>query len=288
MVGRFSSLAVLSAKVLCAAIAASGCGGESTRPQGSGGDGSESGGSSGTGVAGVGGSSSSGRGGTSAGGAAGSGGSAGAGGLVGTGGGAGGGGVSGGGGAAGQQGNAGGSGTGGIAGAATGGGSGTGGVAGAASGGVSGVAGVAGASGSGGIAGAGGADATVEYRACVVIGGVTRLTVYRLDRAATTCVELTFSEETGVCPLGLANDGWCLRGASVNNDVAACEARQVLEGSTRATSATGTFNVLAADVTPRLNLDVTLHFEDVPGPPQSIHADVDGCSAACTPTDCRL
>jgi hypothetical protein len=241
-------------------------------------------------VAGVGGSSSSGRGGTSAGGAAGSGGSAGAGGLVGTGGGAGGGGVSGGGGAAGQQGNAGGSGSGGIAGAAAGGGSEAGGAAGAsAAGGASGgVSGMAGASGSGGIAGAGGAGASVEYGACVVIGGVTRLMVYRLDRAATTCVELTFSEETGVCPLGLANDGWCLRGANVNNDVAACEARQVLEGSTRATSATGTFNVLAADVTPRLNLDITLHFEDVPGSPQSIHAEVEGCSAACTPTDCRL
>jgi hypothetical protein len=288
MVGRFSSFVALSAKVLCAAMAASGCGGESTRPRGSGGDGTESGGSTGTGVAGVGGSSSSGRGGTSAAGEAGSGGRAGAGGPPSAGGAAGGGAVGG----AGQQGNAGASGTGGAA-SATGGRSGAGGVAGAAGGSgtggaSSGASGTAGASGSGGTAGAGGGGATVEYRACVVIGGVTRLMVYRLDRAATTCVELTFSEETGVCPLGLANDGWCLRVANVNNDVAACEARQVLEGATRATSATGTFNVLAADVTPSLDLDVTLHFEDLPGPPQSIHAEVEGCSAACTSTDCRL
>jgi hypothetical protein len=147
---------------------------------------------------------------------------------------------------------------------------------------------MAGGSGSGGIAGAGGAGETVEYRACVVIGGVTRLVVYRLDRAASTCVQLTFAEETGVCGLGLVNDGWCLRGADANNDVAACEARQVLAGSTRASSATGTFNVLAADATPSLDLDITLQFDDVPGLPQSIHAEVEGCSAACTATDCRL
>jgi hypothetical protein len=271
----------LSAKVLCAAIVASGCGGESRSPQGTGGGASESGGSSGTGVAGLGGSSTGGSGGGSAG--AGTGGNAGAGGVMGDGGAAGGGGVSGAGAAAGQEGNAGESGAGGSAGVGTGGLSGTGGMAGGAGGGESGGAsGTAGASASGGVGGAGGAGETVEYRACVVIGGVTRILVHRLDRVTSTCVQLTFHEETTGCPLELTNNGWCLSGARINNDVAACEARQVLQGTTPATSVTGDFTIFAADATPSVDLDLTLEFEAGAGLPPSVRAEVAGCRAACS------
>jgi hypothetical protein len=201
------------------------------------------------------------------GGAAGTAGSAGAG--------AGGAGIGGAGGAAGEAGSAGDSGRGGSSGAGAGGISGM-----AGAGGASGA--TAGTSGSGGIAGVGGAGETVEYRACVVIAGVTRILVYRLDRMASTCVELTFHEETIACPLQLTSNGWCLSGARINDDVAACEARQVLEDATPATSVTGAFTILAANATPMLDLDLTLQFDAGPGLPASVQAEVAGCRAACS------
>jgi hypothetical protein len=161
------------------------------------------------------------------------------------------------------------------------GGSGAGGTSGAGMGGSSATAGSAGASGN---AGAGGAGETVEYRACVIIGGVTRLVVHRLDRAAAACIELTFHEGTNDCPLGPTSNGWCLRVASRHGDVAACEARHPVAG-TFATSAEGTFTIHAANVTPVLDMDLALQFGA--GQSQSVQVEVEGCSAACSPNDCR-
>jgi hypothetical protein len=175
-------------------------------------------------------------------------------------------------------------GTGGAAGQAAGGRSGTGGVAGGEGGAT---AGQGGSSGIGGNGGVGGAGQGVEYRACLVIGGVTRILVYRLDRAASTCVALTFHEETDACPLGLTNNGWCLRTASIHSDIAACESLQVVQGEF-VTSAAGSFNILAANATPKVDFDLMLEFEESGAPPLSVHAEVASCSAACGSTDCRL
>jgi hypothetical protein len=173
---------------------------------------------------------------------------------------------------------------GGAAGRATGGSSGTGGVAGGEGGAT---AGQGGSSGIGGDGGVGGASQAVESRACLVIGGVTRILVYRLDRAASACVALTFHEETDFCPLGLTNNGWCLRTAEIHGDIAACESLQVKQGEF-ATSATGSFNILPADATPTLGFDLMLEFEASGAAPLSVHTEVTGCRASCGSDDCRL
>ena len=213
--------------------------------------------------------------------------------------GTGGGGAAGGGGG-GPGGGGSGGGTGGVAG--TGGGGGTAGTGGAAgSGGTGGRAGAGGSAGMGGRAGAGGGAAgaggtggvggqcggdNAAYGACLVIGGIDRIVVYRLDAAAGVCTQITLQQGIATCGLGLTSGNWCLGAASVSTDVAACTNRQFPTGAVAATAATGTFAVSPANP-PVVDADLVLQFPGGATLPQSVHAQVSGCHAACAANDCR-
>ncbi len=144
-----------------------------------------------------------------------------------------------------------------------------------------------GSSGSGGSdAGSGGAsDVSIEYRGCERGSAVTRVEVYRLDRAEQTCTWVVVQQGQINCLDGLKSGGWCVIGASVSRDVEACEAYDPPSDAVEATAGEGTFTI---DPQP-LSIDIDVRFEFPPtsGLPESVSVEAASCVASCAMSDCR-
>jgi hypothetical protein len=151
------------------------------------------------------------------------------------------------------------------------------------------AAGTAGGSGSdAGRAGRGGSDGGsggtastgTEFRACLADGGITRLTIQRVDEAAMTCVVMGLEQGVGGgCPLGLTSDGWCFARAQAF-DTAACSGN-----GTIASAASGTFSVSIVTLT--VALDVTLEFSNGSPVGEELTVELENCLADCSGEDCR-
>ncbi|HEY8922951.1 MAG TPA: hypothetical protein VIU64_01150, partial [Polyangia bacterium] len=157
-------------------------------------------------------------------------------------------------------------------------------------GGEGGVGGVAGEPG--GVGGAGGAPAdAAEYRACELVADLERVDLFRIDRAAGLCMEVTLLQTSSSCPLGVSQGGWCVSQAHVHTDLAACDKFLLTISSvathSNASAARGTVAVSRVNGTPTFTKNLTLTFPPVAGLPTTAHVAAADCLASCAKTDCR-
>lgn len=160
------------------------------------------------------------------------------------------------------------------------GGSGQPGTGGAANGGTGGSAAGGSDAGSGG-----GAEVSVEYRSCEKGAAVTRVELYRIDRAQQTCTLVVVQQAEINCLEGLKSAGWCVIGAVISDDVEACEAFERPSNPVEARAGDGTFTVSIQPLA--IDMDVTFEFPASSGLPESVSVEADNCLADCVMNDCR-
>jgi hypothetical protein len=158
--------------------------------------------------------------------------------------------------------------------------------------GVGGNGGNGGAAGAPGTGGAGGAAPdTAEYRACELVTALERVDLFRIDRTAGLCTEVTLLRTSGNCPLGVSQGGWCVSQAHVHTDLAACDQFLLTISSvaahSTASAASGTVAVSRVNGTATVTMDLSLTFPPVAGLPTTAHVTAADCLASCTKTDCR-
>jgi hypothetical protein len=147
-----------------------------------------------------------------------------------------------------------------------------------------------GASGSGGSGGGaagsgGGAEVSVEYRSCEKGAAVTRVELYRIDRAQQTCALVVVQQGQVNCLEGLKSGGWCVISAAIGSDVEACEAFEPPNAPVQATAGEGTFTISTQPLA--IDMDVTFEFPPSSGLPESVSVEADNCLADCVMNDCR-
>ena len=174
-----------------------------------------------------------------------------------------------------------------VAGSPGGGDAGSGTVAGSPNAGESGSGQAGGAGGSDGSAAGsgGGAEVPVEYRSCDTGAPVTRLELYRIDRAQQTCTMVVIQQGQIDCLEGLTSGGWCVIRAALASDIEACERLEAPSDQVQASASVGTFTISTQP--PVINIDVDFEFPANSGLPESVSVEANDCLADCVLNDCR-
>jgi hypothetical protein len=149
-----------------------------------------------------------------------------------------------------------------------------------AGGGGTGGGSTAGSGGQGGM----GPGGNVNYGIC----SMTSTTLFRIERDAMTCTFLVLAPAADAsCASGVMISDWCLTGAGISKEVAACDALQMPSAAVAATTVAGTFRTHVEDPAPRgaaVNLadfDLTLSFPVTTDLAAGEHLVGANCLVAC-------